>query len=128
MSDVVRPRRWKHVPGHVERDGRGAAGRAESPGPGWATDRLYVDPMLEAEGHGALGEMVAAVQAKFPGHRFRRRSGVDTHHDQLRFAWDLVAPDGAVVVAGIDIGALAADGRLERITGFFGEVPAMAAA
>jgi hypothetical protein len=83
--------------------------------------------MLEAEGHGALGEMVARVQAKFPGHRFRRRSGVDTHHDQLRFAWDLVTPDGTVVVAGIDIGTLAANGHLERITGFFGEAPALAA-
>jgi hypothetical protein len=94
----------------------------------WADGGRYVDPMLEAQGHAALGEMVAGVQAKFPGHRFRRQSGVDTHHDQLRFAWDLVTPDGAVVVAGIDIGALAADGRLERITGFFGEAPAMAAA
>jgi hypothetical protein len=88
-------------------------------------DGHYVDPMLEAQGHGALGEMVAGVQAKFPGHRFRRRSGVDTHHDQLRFAWDLVAQDGAVVVAGIDVGALAADGRLARITAFFGEAPAL---
>ena len=93
----------------------------------WVGDGRYADPMLEARGHGALGEMVAGVQAKFPGHRFRRRSGVDTHHEQLRFAWDLVAPDGAVVVAGIDIGAVAADGRLERITGFFGEAPALAA-
>jgi len=68
------------------------------------------------------------VQAKFPGHRFRRRSGVDTHHNQLRFAWDLVSPDGTVIVAGVDVGALAVDGRLQRITGFFGEAPAMAAA
>jgi hypothetical protein len=72
--------------------------------------------------------MVAGVQAKFPGHRFRRLSGVDTHHDQLRFAWDLVTPEGAVVVAGIDVGALGPDGRLRRITGFFGEVPAATAA
>jgi hypothetical protein len=84
--------------------------------------------MLEAEGHATLAAMVGGVQAKFPGHRFRRRSGVDTHHDQLRFAWDLVSPDGSVVVAGIDVGALAADGRLQRIAGFFGEAPAMAAA
>src|SRR5436309_1616811 len=76
--------------------------------------------MLEAEGHAAISEMVAGVQAKFPGHRFRRLSGIDTHHDQLRFAWDLVSPEGAVVVAGLDIGALASDGRLRRITGFFG--------
>ena len=84
--------------------------------------------MLEAEGYAALAEMVTGVQAKFPGHRFRRRSGVDTHHNQLRFAWDLVSPDGTVIVAGVDVGALAADGRLQRITGFFGEAPAMAGA
>ena len=94
----------------------------------WASDGRYVDPMLEAEGHAAISEMVAGVQAKFPGHRFRRLSGVDTHHDQLRFAWDLVTPEGAVVVAGIDVGALGPDGRLRRITGFFGEVPAATAA
>ena len=90
----------------------------------WADDGRYVDPMLEAEGHAAIREMVAGVQAKFPGHRFRRLSGVDTHHDQLRFAWDLVTPEGGVVAAGIDVGALASDGRLRRITGFFGELPA----
>ena len=76
----------------------------------------------------ALGAMVAAVQARFPGHRFYRTSGVDVHHDQVRFAWELRGPDGAVAAAGIDVGGLASDGRLSRITGFFGEVPAMAAA
>ena len=84
--------------------------------------------MLEAEGHAALGQMVAAVQARFPGHRFYRTSGVDAHHDQVRFAWELRGPDGAVAAGGIDVGGLAADGRLSRITGFFGEVPALAAA
>jgi hypothetical protein len=68
--------------------------------------------------------MVDAIQARFPDHRFRRCSGVDTHHDQLRFAWDLAGPDGAVVVAGLDLGELAGDGRLRRITGFFGDLPA----
>ncbi|HLJ61532.1 MAG TPA: nuclear transport factor 2 family protein [bacterium] len=94
----------------------------------WAGDGRYVDPQLEAEGHTAIGDMVATVQARFPGHRFRRTSGVDTHHDQLRFAWELAAPDGSVVVAGIDVGRLAPDGRLQRITGFFGELPEKASA
>src|SRR5438552_4460537 len=75
----------------------------------WTEDGHYVDPMLEAEGHAALGEMVAGVQTQFPGHRFRRTSGVDCHHDQVRFGWELVAPEGAVVVAGIDVGRLALD-------------------
>ena len=37
-------------------------------------------------------------------------------------------PDGAVAAAGIDVGGFASDGRLSRITGFFGEVPSLAAA
>jgi hypothetical protein len=94
----------------------------------WSPDARYVDPMLEADGHAGLDQMVEGVQAQFPGHRFRRLSGVDVHHDRVRFAWDLVAPDGAVTVAGVDIGELAADGRLRSITGFFGEPPAAEAA
>jgi hypothetical protein len=89
----------------------------------WAPDGRYVDPLQEAHGHPALSTMVDAVQERFPGHVFRRRSGVDVHHDQLRFAWDLAGPDGSVVVTGLDVGQLAADGRLRQITGFFGDLP-----
>jgi hypothetical protein len=79
--------------------------------------------MLEAEGHDALSDMVASVHTAYPGHRFTRLSGIDAHHDQVRFAWELAAPDGTTTVAGIDVGALGPDGRLRSITGFFGELP-----
>mgnify|MGYP005859772519 CR=1 FL=1 len=62
------------------------------------------------------------------GHTFRRTTEVDHHHDVLRFDWELLAPDGSVVIAGIDVGTLGPDGRLQAITGFFGDVAAMAAA
>jgi hypothetical protein len=62
-----------------------------------------------------------------PEHRFRRASGIDAHHDHFRFAWELVGPDGGIALAGIDAGELTDDGRLRRITGFFGELPAAAA-
>ena len=101
--------------------------RAEHIRQAWVEDGRYVDPLLEAEGHAALGDMVAGVHEQFPGHRFRRTSGIDSHHDQVRFAWELAAPDGAVTVAGIDLGELAPDGRLRAIAGFFGELPAEAA-
>jgi hypothetical protein len=51
-------------------------------------------------------------------------SGVDVHHDQLRFAWELAAPNGTILVAGLDVGVIADDGRLQQITGFFGDLPA----
>src|SRR5207253_2106686 len=94
----------------------------------WTPDGRWVDPPIEARGHAAIGDMVAAVHAQFPGHVFRRASAIDAHHDQLRFAWELVAPGGEVAVAGIDVGELAPDGRLRRITGFIGELPQETAA
>ena len=104
------------------------ARRAEHIRRAWTGDGHYADPALEASGHAALADMVAGVQARFPAHRFRRISGIDVHHDALRFGWELVAPDGTVVVAGIDVGGLAPDGRLRRVTGFFGELPKASAA
>ena len=98
--------------------------RAELISAAWAPDGRYVDPLLEADGHAALSEMVAGVHAHYPGHRFRRTTGIDAHHDEVRFGWELVAPDGAVTVAGLDVGTLGADGRLTRITGFFGDLAA----
>jgi hypothetical protein len=90
----------------------------------WTRDGSYVDPALEAQGHTALSEMVGAVQERFPDHRFRRTSAVDAHHDRVRFAWELAGPDGSVAVAGLDVGELDESGRLRRIAGFFGELPA----
>ena len=94
----------------------------------WTSDGRYLDPQLEADGVAAINGMVGAVHERFPGHRFRRVSGVDQHHDQIRFAWELFATDGSVTVGGIDIGELTADGRLRRITGFFGPLPEETAA
>jgi len=94
----------------------------------WAADGRLIDPPFAAEGHSGISEMMAAAQTQFPGHHFRRTSGIDAHHDHLRFGWELVAADGSVTLSGTDVGELDADGRLRRITGFFGPLPAQAAA
>lgn len=94
----------------------------------WAPDARLVDPPLVGEGHAGIDQAAEALQSQFPGHRFRRTSGVDAHHEHLRFAWELVGPDGAVAVAGTDIGTLDAHGRLHRVVGFFGDLPAREAA
>jgi hypothetical protein len=94
----------------------------------WAPDGRLTDPPLAAEGHSGISDMAAALQAQFPGHRFRRASGVDMHHEYLRFRWELVSPEGAVALTGFDFGELNADGRLRRIAGFFGDLPQETAA
>jgi hypothetical protein len=104
-----------------EEDAARRAGLIEA---AWSSGGRYVDPLLEASGHAALAEMVEAVQGQYAGARFRRTTAVDAHHDQVRFGWELVAADGSVVVAGIDVGCLDDGGRLTSITGFFGDLAA----
>lgn len=90
----------------------------------WAEDGSLTDPPLAGEGHEGLSQFADAVCEHYAGHSFRRTSAVDLHHDRFRYAWELVAPDGTVTIAGIDVGDVAADGRLRTVTGFFGDLPA----
>jgi hypothetical protein len=90
----------------------------------WAPDGRLIDPPIEGDGHAGISDVAAVMHEHYTGHRFERTSGVDLHHDHLRFAWQLVGPDGAVAVAGLDVADLAPDGRLGRVVGFFGDLPA----
>jgi hypothetical protein len=101
--------------------GRRAELLAEAFGP----DAYVADPLLEGRGHDGLAAMAAQIHTHYAGHRLRRTTGIDRHHDVLRFGWELVAPDGSVVVAAVDVGIVAPDGRLARVAGFFGDPPAL---
>lgn len=90
----------------------------------WVNDGALVDPPLDGRGTDGISNLMAALQEHYPGHRFVRTSGIDHHHDTLRFSWELRRADGAVVLTGIDVGLLADDGRLTRISGFFADLPA----
>lgn len=94
----------------------------------WADDGQLIDPPLAGEGHRGISEMATTMQGQFAGHAFVRTTGIDVHHQQLRYGWELVGPGGQVAVAGMDVGEVAEDGRLRRIVGFFGELPARDAA
>jgi hypothetical protein len=103
-----------------ETDGSRRAGLVEET---WTPDGQWVDPPFEGQGHEAINGMVDAIYQQFPDHRFRRATAIDAHHDSLRIGWELVSPDGDVVIAGTDVGVLDGDGRLARVTGFFGPLP-----
>jgi hypothetical protein len=100
------------------------AKRAELLVQAWAADGSLTDPPLAGEGYAGLSDFAAVVCQHYAGQRFRRVSGIDVHHDRFRYAWELVAADGTVTVAGIDVGNVAPDGRLQTVTGFFGDLPA----
>jgi len=49
-----------------------------------------------------------------------RTSAVDAHHGLARFAWRIVQADGSMLPEGIDFAEISAEGRIQRIMGFFG--------
>jgi SnoaL-like domain len=90
----------------------------------WTEDARYVDPALQAEGRADIDAMVQGVHERFPGHRFRRTSDPDAHHDRVRFAWELASEGGPAVVKGVDFAVIAAGQRLQTVTGFFDDIAA----
>ena len=88
----------------------------------WAADGRLLDPPLDGQGHAGISALTDVVHAHYPGHTFRRTTAIDAHHDVARYGWELVAADGAVAVAGLDVAEFGADGRIVRVLGFFGEL------
>lgn len=88
----------------------------------WADGGRHVDPLADVAGHDEIDQMVAGVQGQFPGATLRRTSAIDIHHDQARYAWELSAQDGTIVVSAVDVARLSADGRIEHVAAFFGDL------
>jgi len=86
----------------------------------WNADGELLDPPLEGRGHAEISALADAVLTHFAGHRFERTTAVDSHHGFARYGWDLVGPDGAVAISGIDVVQFDDSGKLLRIVGFFG--------
>ena len=86
----------------------------------WTDDASYVEPLMAVEGHEGLNAGVAGMQAQFPSHDLRLSGGIESHHDRVRWRWELFGPDGGdALAAGTNVGTLADDGRLRQVTGFF---------
>ena len=80
----------------------------------------YVDPNVECESRCALDEYIGQVLARHPGRRIVLISEVDVHHSCGRFHWQLVRADGTRGQESVDFVEFAGDGRIARVTGFFG--------
>lgn len=87
----------------------------------WTENGTYTDPTAEVVGREALVQHIGGSHKRFAGNRIILTSRVDEHHGRLRFTWAMVNPAGSRVSEGIDFGEISSDGRLMRITGFFGQ-------
>jgi len=86
----------------------------------WAPDATSTDPVADVSGHDAIAAMMAATLDMYPGHRFAQIGDIDAHHDMVRWGWEMVDPDGQRVIDGIDVASVDGQGRLVKLTGFFG--------
>lgn len=85
----------------------------------WAPEGRYVDPVADVTGHEAISDMIGGVLEQHPGVTLRCSSQVDSHHDVLRFDWEILDANGGLALSGVDVARLADDGRLLDVRGFF---------
>jgi hypothetical protein len=93
----------------------------------WSEDGCYLDAHREGAGHAAIDGMIAAVQQRLPNYRFRLSSGIEAHHDRVRFSWSMGGTgDAPLFFAGTDFAVVAEDGRFRAVTGFIDATPSLA--
>jgi hypothetical protein len=95
-----------------------------------ADDASYTDPAYEIRGKEEIASHIGrslsgeAYEGAGAGARIPISSGLDQHHGMFRFSWVMIDPQKRqIILEGMDFVELAADGRLQRITGFFGTFP-----
>jgi len=93
----------------------------------WTEDGSYVDGAREGRGHDSLDAMIAMAQGHFPGYRLGLASGIEAHHDYLRFSWVAGGTaEAPLYIKGTDFVAVAGDGRIKSVVGFVDAAPARA--
>lgn len=83
-------------------------------------DGTYADPAKQMDSRAGIVEYIGKVLDKDPGRRIVRTSEVDVFHLVCRFTWRMVKTDGTQLPENVDVVEFARDGRIRRVTGFFG--------
>ena len=96
-----------------------ARSRLEAVARAWSPNGRYVDPVADVTGHEATSDMIGGVHEQYPGVTLRCSSDIDSHHDVIRFSWEILDDNGPVALSGIDVARLDEDGRLLDVRGFF---------
>lgn len=93
----------------------------------WTDNGSYADAAREGQGHDGLSEMIGVALSHFPGYQLNLASGIETHHDVVRFSWVAGGTrDAPLYIKGTDFAVIAKDGRLQSVAGFVDAMPAPA--
>lgn len=69
----------------------------------WADDGVHCDPTVIVEGREPLVAHLGEFRDRMPGHRIIVTTGIDEHHDRLRFGWLILDPEGRPAIEGMDL-------------------------
>ena len=84
-------------------------------------DVQYADPMASISGYTEISNYMESFQTGYPGRRFVIGEVLNHHNNCLAY-WTMQNEDDEIEMKGASFADVAADGRLQRIRGFF-EVP-----
>jgi hypothetical protein len=93
----------------------------------WAADGTLTGPHYEVVGRAAMEAYCTGFQERNRGARVVATSGVDAHHDVVRYGWRIDRGDGSVLAEGEDTVIIGPDGRIARVLMFYGDLPPVAA-
>jgi hypothetical protein len=88
----------------------------------WASDAIYIDPLMRSDGHDGIDAMIAGVQQRFPDFSFTLIGEPNGYGDHIRFSWGLGPVGVDSPIKGTDF-AVVRDGRIQSITGFLDQIP-----
>ena len=89
----------------------------------WTADATYADPLMSGAGRTEIDGLIAAVQSKFPGFRFKLLKAAESVGSHVRFSWQLGPHAGAAPIEGTDF--IVRDGdMIKSVIGFLDRLPA----
>jgi hypothetical protein len=83
---------------------------------------VFADPSNFIHGIDAFEKMIKDFRVKYPESVVKRTSGLDGHNNRYRYSWEIYIGE-ILIVKGFDVATLNENGLIERIDGFFGDLP-----
>lgn len=84
----------------------------------------YIDRAREGRGHDGIDAMIAKAQDQFPGYSLHLASGIEAHHNYVRFSWVAGGTvEAPLYIKGTDFAVIDDDGRLTSVIGFTDAAP-----
>jgi hypothetical protein len=87
-----------------------------------AENVVFADPTNLIHGRDAFEEMIKEFRLKYPEAVLKPTSGVDSHNNRYRYSWESYVGETRIF-KGFDVVKLNENGLVERVDGFFGDLP-----